>query len=357
MSEEKYCKLKKKLEEDEKLSKEDVKTIMNIVRKEMNFMIKNNIVITPKNYERWFFVFCNIVENNKELNDLEILGLFKEIYDEPYDEIKEKAQENIEVRQKGMVKKLVKIADVIEEKLAELINTLEGHSSSIKSHEEEIKEESSAIQEEDVKTKLQKILDELEVLRRENELLTSEIRKYHSDVVRLQGELMTARTEAQIDFLTGLVNRRRFERALEEMINDYQKMNYPFALLLFDLDNFQQINDKYGPTAADQILKEIALILKTFLRAKNIPARIGSDEFAVIIPGATAKEGEIVANRLRNTIQNRTFSTLEDDIKLTASFGVTGVRKDDTIDTIFARVEKALSEAKTQGKNQVVVIE
>ncbi len=352
-----YCSLHEKLEKETKLTKEDIKKIMNIVRKQMNFMIKNNIVITPKNYERWFYVFCNIVENNKELNDLEILGLFKEMFDAPYDEIKEKAEEGAEVKQKGMVKKLVRIADVIEQKLYEVINTIDAHNESIEHHQEEIENESELLGEAKLQPVLKKILDELEMLRRENELLTSELRKYHADVVRLQGELMTARTEAEIDFLTGLVNRRRFERALLEMINDYQTRGYPFALILFDLDNFKQINDRYGHPAGDQVLKEIALILKTFLRANNIAARIGGEEFAVLVPGATAKEGEIVANRLRQTIANRTFNTLEDELHVTASFGVTGVRTDDTIDTIFARVDKALYEAKNNGKNQVVVIE
>ena len=200
-------------------------------------------------------------------------------------------------------------------------------------------------------------MEELEILKRENELLTNELRKYHADVIRLQGELITARTEAEIDFLTGLVNRRRFERALLEMINDYQTRGYPFALILLDIDNFKSVNDRYGHPAGDQVLKEIALILKTFLRANNIAARIGGEEFAILVPGATVKEGEIIANRLRNTIENRSFSTLEDEIHITASFGVTGVRVDDTIDTIFARVDKAMYEAKHSGKNQVVVIE
>ncbi|BCD62759.1 diguanylate cyclase/phosphodiesterase [Nitratiruptor sp. YY08-26] len=352
-----FCKLKEKLEKDIKLSRDDIKMIMNIVRKQMNFMIKNNIVITPKNYERWFYVFCNIIENNKELNDLEILGLFKEIYDAPYDEIKEKAGEDVEIKQKGMVKKLVRIADIIEQKLSEVINTLDSHNNSIDSHKNEIVQDEELITDEKIKNILKKILDELEMLRRENEFLTNELRKYHADVVRLQGELLTARTEAEIDFLTGLVNRRRFERALLEMINDYQNRGYPFALIYLDIDNFKSINDKYGHPSGDQVLKEIALILKTFLRANNIAARVGGEEFAILVPGATAKEGEIVAERLRNVIAQRTFSTLEDEIHVTASFGVTGVRTDDTIDTIFARVDKAMYDAKNSGKNRVVVVE
>lgn len=357
MEKEKFCQLSQKLESNQKLTSEDVKQIMQIVRKQMNFMIKNNIVITPKNYERWFYIFCHIVENRKELNDLEILGLFKEYYDAPYDEVKEKSEEGADVRQKGMVKKLVKIADVIEKKLAEVINAIDNHNENISNHQEEIQQEGEHIEDEEIKQYIKKILDELEMLRRENSMLTNELRRYHEDVIKLQGELITARTEAEIDFLTGLVNRRRFERAILEMINEYQTRGYPFSLILMDVDNFKQINDTYGHPVGDHILKEIALILKTFLRANNVSARIGGEEFAILVPGATAREGEIVAERLRNAINNRTFNTPDNEIKVTASFGVTGVRKDDTLDTIFARVDKALYQAKNSGKNRVVVIE
>ena len=351
-----FCSLKEKLENSVKLSKEDIKKIMNIVRKEMNFMIRNNIVITPKNYERWFYIFCNIVEKDKELNDLEILGLFKEYYDAPYDEVKEKS-DAAETKQKGMVKKLVRIADIIEKKLAEVINTLDNHTDNIQSHKEEIERDEENIDSENIKTYIKKILEELEELKRENQLLTHELRKYHADVLKLQNELITARTEAELDFLTGLVNRRRFERAVLEMINEYQTRGYPFSLILMDIDNFKKINDTYGHPVGDHVLKEIALILKTFLRANNISARVGGEEFAILVPGANAQEGVTVAQRLKSAIENRVFSTPDGEIKITASFGVTGVRKDDTLETIFARADKALYRAKQEGKNKVAVIE
>jgi len=354
---EKICQLFSKLEGDSKLSQKEIRTIMEIVRKQLNFMIRNNIVMTPRNYERWFYVFCSIVESGRELNDLEILGLFKEHYDEPYDEVKERAEEDVDTRPKGMVKKLARIAEVIERKLSEVINTLDNHNENILSHKEEIVHESEEIESDEIRVYIKRILDELEMLRRENSMLLNELRKYHADVVKLQGELISARAEAEIDFLTGLVNRRRFERAILEMINEYQTRGYPFALILFDIDNFKQINDKYGHPVGDHVLKEIAMILKTFLRANNISARIGGEEFAVLVPGATAREGEIVAERLRNAIANRNFATPEGEIRLTASFGVTGVRRDDTIDTIFTRVDRALYRAKQEGKNRVVVIE
>lgn len=349
------CTITEKLKSGEKFTREDIKTIMNIVRQEMNFMIRNNILITPKNYERWFYVFCYIVESKKELNDLEILGLFKEIYDEPYDEIKERKEEKEVVNPKGFVKKLNKIAESIDKKLLEIINTVDKHNNNIESHTESIMENSEDIKNKDIMDSVNKILEELKELKEENRELTQELKKYHKDVILLQEELKIAKTEAEIDFLTGLVNRRRFERALLELLNDLQTKNYPFSLVLLDIDDFKQINDRFGHPVGDAVLQEIATILKTFLRANAIPSRIGGEEFAVILPGSELEAAEHIAERLRRAIENRNFDT--QDLKVTASFGVTQAKKTDTLESIFDRVDKALYEAKKMGKNCVVALD
>ena len=349
------CTITNKLKSGEKFTKEDVKTIMNIVRQEMNFMIRNNILITPKNYERWFYVFCYIVESRKELNDLEILGLFKEIYDEPYDEVKEKREEKEAVNPKGFVKKLNKIAEAIDKKLLEIINTVDHHNGNIENHSKNIIETSSEIDHEKILYSVNKILQELNELKEENKALTQELKKYHNDVILLQEELKIAKTEAEIDFLTGLVNRRRFERALLELLNDLQTKDYPFSLLLLDIDDFKNINDTFGHPVGDTVLQEIATILKTFLRANAIPSRIGGEEFAVILPGSELEEAEHIAQRLRRAIENRSYD--HNDLHVTASFGVTQAKKSDTLESIFDRVDKALYEAKKLGKNCVVAID
>ncbi len=353
---EKYsCTIEEKLKNGEKFSNEDVKTIMNIVRQEMNFMIRNNILITPKNYERWFYVFCYIVNSKKEFNDLEILGLFKEIYDEPYDEVKERKEEKDIVNPKGFVKKLGKIAESVDKKLLEIVNTIDNHNDSIDTYTESIIENSEEIVHKEILQSVNKILQELNELKKENKGLTEELKKYHKDVILLQEELKIAKTEAEVDFLTGLVNRRRFERALLEMLNDLRTKNYPFSLVLLDVDDFKQINDQYGHPTGDAALQEIATILKTFLRANAIPSRIGGEEFAVILPGSELDEAKHIAERLRRAIENRGFNA--NKLKVTASFGVTEAKKTDTLESIFDRVDKALYEAKKIGKNCVIAID
>jgi len=120
---------------------------------------------------------------------------------------------------------------------------------------------------------------------------------------------------------------------------------------MIDLDDFKQINDTYGHPVGDAVLKEMALILKTFLRANAIASRIGGEEFAVILPGSEMEQAVHIAERLRRAVENRTFHGLE--LKTTASFGVAEAKKDDTLETIFERAAKAHYEAKKTGKNKV----
>ncbi|WP_200762691.1 diguanylate cyclase [Nitrosophilus alvini] len=346
------CNIQKKLQNNIKFTNDEIKTIMNIVRNEMNFMIRNNIIITPKNYERWFYVFCYILEKKKDLSDFEILGLYKEFYEDPFDEVKENTEEPYETKPKGFIKKLNNIAEAIDKKLLEIINTVDNHQDNIGTHAAYIEEAQNDISPQELRESISKILSELTKLRTENEKMTKELKKYHQDVIALQDELKVARSEAEVDFLTGLLNRRRFERAILELLNDLQTRNYPFSLVIIDLDDFKQINDTYGHPVGDTVLKEMAMILKTFLRANAIAARIGGEEFAVILPGSELEQAVHIAERLRRAVENRTFQGLE--LKTTASFGVTEAKKSDTLEEIFERADKALYEAKKTGKNRVV---
>ena len=122
------CSLYKKLQNNEKLTTEEIKKLMNIVRKEINFLIRNNILLSPMNYERWFRIFCYLHETGKELTDLEILGLYKDIYAQDYTDLNYLPPEE---RPNGFVSKLKNIAETIDEKLLEIVETLDNHQKEI----------------------------------------------------------------------------------------------------------------------------------------------------------------------------------------------------------------------------------
>ncbi len=346
------CRLYQKLQNNEKLSTEDIKTLMNIVRKEINFLIRNNIILSPMNYERWFRIFCYLHETGKELTDLEILGLYKDVFFQDTETL----NIPIDARPAGFVEKLKNVAETIDEKLLEIIKTIDNHQKEIDQHSLVIEVNKEKVKENtEISQALNIILKELEELKQQNSSLKEELKKYHIDIEKLKEELHQAKTEANIDFLTTLYNRRRFERALLDMLRDFKERGYPFSVVLLDIDDFKAINDKYGHPIGDLVLKEVANILKNYLRANSVSARIGGEEFGVLLPGVEVQDAVKIAERLRQIIENRHIRANGGFIKFTASFGVTQVKAGDTLNSIIERADKALYKSKQLGKNRVSV--
>ncbi|WP_457641855.1 diguanylate cyclase [Persephonella sp.] len=350
------CKFYEKLSSKKRLSHDEIKILMNVVRKELSFLIKHNIPPVPNNYEKWFYIFCSLVEENKDLSDLEIIGLYKEIYEEDYQTVDingKKRNYSEEISEK-----LKNIADKIDVTLKEFVQNIDNYQANIDNHANSLAKKGSEAQISDISTTVHLILDELKELKSQNEFLKNQIKKYHSEITQLRKELSHAKTEASIDFLTGLVNRRRFERAVEDAIRDYENRNYPFSLIYVDIDNFKDINDNYGHQVGDIVLKEVATIFKFYLRANTIIGRIGGEEFAILLPGVELEDAIKIAERLRNIIQNREIRIKLDKeqiLKVTASFGLTQVKKGDTVDSILHRADMAMYRAKKSGKNRVEV--
>ena len=345
MKEEIKCKYLS-LQNQKDISEEDMKKILDIVKMELSFMMRNNIVPLPKWYERWFLIFCYIYENNKQLSDLEIKGLYKTYYSDLEKE-KNNAPE--------VITQVNKVSEKIEQSLEEILKTLDAYQKNLDAHKEVLEEKAKEVKDEIILTYLKKILEEIKGLRKENLEKKRKLEEYHKEIISLRKELKIARREADIDFLTGLPNRRRFFRALEDFLKDLSEKNYPFSFIMIDIDNFKNINDSYGHLSGDEVLKEIASILKFYLRANTIVGRLGGEEFGIILPGVGKEDAKNVAERLRKIIQNRKIHTNEAEIKVTASFGVAQAKKDDSIETLIDRADKALYEAKKTGKNKVVV--
>ncbi|WP_456382143.1 diguanylate cyclase [Persephonella sp.] len=352
------CEFYNKLKGTKKLSHDDIKFLMNIVRKELSFLIKHNIPPVPRNYEKWFYIFCSLAEQKKELDDLELIGLYKEIYEEDHQSIEISAEkENLS---EELAEKFKGIADKLDETLKELINNIDNHQERIDGHADKLEKVKEDITLETVSDAVMEILQELKKLRAENQKLKNELKSYHAEVVSLKEELSNAKREASIDFLTGLVNRRRFERVLEDAIRDRKIRGYPASLIFVDIDNFKKINDEYGHLAGDIVLKELAKVFRFYLRANTIIARLGGEEFAILLPGIEIKDAVKVAERLRKIIENRDIKIPVDEdgekkIQVTASFGVTEIREDDTVESLLIRADEAMYKAKKSGKNKVEV--
>ncbi|WP_395344528.1 GGDEF domain-containing protein [Ningiella sp. W23] len=150
------------------------------------------------------------------------------------------------------------------------------------------------------------------------------------------------------DILTGLCNRTSFTENMSKLISISKRNHESFGLLVFDLDNFKSVNDRFGHQEGDQVLIAFADVLRESLRDSDHAFRFGGDEFCCILIDSNAKANEMVARRISNAIAKH---PLFKEHGVSSSIGATSFVETDTIDSIFERADVALYQAKEAGKN------
>ncbi len=156
--------------------------------------------------------------------------------------------------------------------------------------------------------------------------------------------------QGHTDGLTGIGNRRAFDRSLRELWRRHAAVQAPLSLLMADLDHFKRINDEFGHPAGDAVLMQTARLLRDCVRHSDIVARFGGEEFAVLLPGADLHAAMQVAEKVRTALQASSWAHRT----VTASIGVSAAtpQSEDDPATLLARADRALYEAKQNGRNQ-----
>ncbi|MEW6407720.1 MAG: sensor domain-containing diguanylate cyclase [Patescibacteria group bacterium] len=160
--------------------------------------------------------------------------------------------------------------------------------------------------------------------------------------------------ETKIDYLTQIFNRRHFERHLDYEVKRAERYGHELALLFLDVDDFKKgINDKYGHPVGDKVLKAIVAALTKQVRETDFLARWGGEEFVVICP-ETGKEGAIMlAEKIREVIEESEFSTDEEILRITVSIGVANFIPNGTKEGLVKKANNAMHYAKSSGRNRV----
>ncbi|MFD2229171.1 GGDEF domain-containing protein [Alkalimarinus sediminis] len=159
-----------------------------------------------------------------------------------------------------------------------------------------------------------------------------------------------------LDPLTGLKNKRFFDEKMTDEFNRAIRDNSPISLILIDLDHFKKVNDLHGHLVGDECLKEMSRALKAkFNRAIDTLARVGGEEFAVLLPTIHQDQAMALADKLRKQIEQISISCEDCDVSLTASLGVSTLypSEESSAQELFKRADLALYEAKRLGRNQV----
>jgi diguanylate cyclase (GGDEF)-like protein len=191
-----------------------------------------------------------------------------------------------------------------------------------------------------------------------------QMQQLQQNLTEMKGEIQTAWQRAKslerellIDPLTGIYNRRAYDRRIMEETERYQRYQRAFSMLIFDVDHFKRVNDLYGHSVGDMCLKEIVHRIKPVLRKSDFMARYGGEEFAVIVPETRSAGALDVAEKLRQTVEATKFIYKTNSVAITVSVGVTEiVPADKTPEDIFTRADRALYNAKQGGRNRVSVL-
>lgn len=185
--------------------------------------------------------------------------------------------------------------------------------------------------------------------------IISELARTQKETLMLKEQLQESQQKMLRDPLTGLPNRLAYEERIAVEINRTKRKNEPFCLAMWDIDHFKKVNDTYGHEAGDRVLKLLSNIIQTRVRKVDMFARIGGEEFVLLMPD-TAIEGALnLNNDLRKSVENSEFHYKGARCPITSSVGIAVFEEYDTPEQILIKADKALYQSKREGRNRCTI--
>jgi diguanylate cyclase len=190
----------------------------------------------------------------------------------------------------------------------------------------------------------QQAQDQLQTLNKKMEVMEKE-------TVTLRSKITEERKQALIDPLTGVNNRLAYNERFQQEYSRWKRYGSPLTLLIWDIDYFKKINDKYGHKAGDKALKTIATVINNEIRETDFFGRFGGEEFVALLPETTLDAALVVADKIRKLVEECEFHNKDERVLITVSCGISELRRGDSIETVFERADKHLYRAKQAGRN------
>ena len=185
--------------------------------------------------------------------------------------------------------------------------------------------------------------------------LQERLSKLERESSELRSRMLEAHHMALLDTVTGLPNRLAYEERVEQELARWRRFGNPLTMLIWDVDDFKSINDRFGHQAGDKALRVIAHSLKARLRETDFIARFGGEEFVCLLSGAEGEKALGVAEEMRRSVENNGFHSQGKPVAVTISCGVATFMQGDSLDDVFSRADRALYQAKRDGKNRCVL--
>lgn len=335
---------------------EDASTAAKYLKKAVPKMIKHEIVPNPFNFTLWYSYYSErFPELNRELDY--ILDRFNTCPPEMSESLLLKyiiKKDDSEHQDRDSFQKAI---DALLENLSDNIGEAAAQSSGYLSA---LGENVQGLADADLDEKHAKVLTDLTAnansLCQLNDALHVQMSSAQSEIVSLKKQLQESKQEANTDALTGLNNRRVFESIYDRFVEQSDELEV--SLIMMDIDKFKVFNDTHGHVMGDQVLKFVGKLLKAECKDPIVPVRFGGEEFALLCLGTKEQKAKEVAERLRMKLSNIALSNKRTGEKLppvTASFGVAFTNGVELLSKLIERADKALYQAKENGRNRVQV--
>jgi len=210
---------------------------------------------------------------------------------------------------------------------------------------------------ENLRTMVEALVRSTREVQQNNSSLEARLKASKQEISQLQENLETVRNESLADPLTGLANRKYFDQMLERAVAECRADNKALCLVLADIDHFKKFNDSYGHLTGDQVLRLVAQAVKQNVKGRDLAARFGGEEFAIVLPNIPLRQALTMADQIRRAVASKELvkrSTGENLGRVTISLGVALLRRGEAVQTLIERADSCLSAAKRGGRNLVV---
>lgn len=309
---------------------------------------------TPPNYEL-FYVFAS--GSNRALNDAvkKVLAEKKQISSEDARELCDTflSQEDLDAH-------LGEVGDQLSTEIGDILQHLESATHCTKAFGDSLSKVNDQLGQisdpKQAQTVVEKIIEASQRMAENTSQLESRLEDSHRQISDLQENLDAVRAESMTDALTGLANRKQFDKTLADAIADSKESGEPVSLLMMDIDHFKKFNDTYGHQAGDGVLRLVAAAMKASVKGRDLVARYGGEEFSAILPQTAIEDALTVAEQVRQAVMGKELikkSSGESLGNVTLSIGAATLAPDEDGEMLIARADEYLYAAKRSGRNQV----
>lgn len=319
-------------------------------------MIMNEwkVPLTPENYHVWFDYVTGTNEELRQAIDAQMASgrpFTEEVNDDLYYRFLGKQQHQIQL-QLAQHETHAILKSVIDEVLSSNDISSE-YADKLRTYSAQLQEARNS---EDLRELIGELIKETDQMAETSQQLQEQLSSTTNNARQLLQRLEKVDDKSLRDTLTGLNNKKGFNRKFHDLETAHREDRHPFSLILFDLDEFVKINDSYGRNIGDEVLKLVARELLESIKGKDTPSRVDGEEFAILLPETALEGANFLANRLCGNIAHKKFrnkKTNQELAPITASFGVAEFRDGDSIDSLVQRAQQAVALAKKSGRNTV----